>query len=142
MATQAPANKSRSTTSKDKATPAKSSGNGSGQATATQEPKVYVFGGSTEAPQPGANARRLWRFLTANLSKSQIDRIKTELRKSQPADDRFVRWQRIVDACKKVGVETVKVGDTERPVGQALVRSLQQEDKDGKAGRDSAITIF
>lgn len=138
MATQAPA-KSRSTTGKDKDT---SKSDGSGQTPATQEPKVYVFGGSTEAPQPGANARRLWRFLTANLSKSQIDKVKTELRKSQPKDDRFVRWQRLVDACKKVGVETVKVGDTERTIGQALVRSLQQEDKGGEIGRDSKITIF
>lgn len=146
MATQAPEKKkTRGTTPEPKAAPAQANGNGSGQTateTKTQEPKTYVFGGSVEAPQPGANSRRLWRFLTANLSDAQIKKVKAELKKIQPADDRFVRWQRIVSACKTVGIEKIKVGDTERTVGQALVRSLQQEDKGGEIGRDAKIVIF
>lgn len=143
-ATQAPTRKKRGkgtqaeAPKQDQATKA----NGSGREAKPKEPKVYVFGGALETPQPGANSRRLWKFLVAHLSKAQIAAIKAELKKTQPADDRFVRWQRVIDACKKVGVEKIKVGDTERTVGQALVRSLQQEDKGGEIGRDATITIF
>jgi hypothetical protein len=105
-----------------------------------EEPKVYVFGGSTDAPELGANSRRLWLWCTENLSKKNVKLLRREVLKAQSelkVPDRFVRWQRIVAVAEKLGI-TGKDGSA---INQALVRRLQAEDKGGEIGRNTEIHI-
>jgi hypothetical protein len=119
--------------------PAKGTGDGEGKPAPT--PKRYVFGGSLNEPEMGANSRRLWRYLKTALNKKQQRELRKAVLDAQPKGDRFIRWQRIVAAAEKAGISLppAEKGGDPRPINQALVRRLAIEDKKGKIGRDDTI---
>ena len=104
------------------------------------EPKAYVFGGSLDQPELGANSRRLWAWIQANVSKKGVAQLKREVLTTQSGlaqPDRFVKWQRFVDAAAKLGI----AGRDGTEIDAALVRRLQAEDDGGKIGRDRSIKL-
>lgn len=110
------------------------------KAKAEATPKTYVFGGSLEKPELGANSRRLWLWCTENLSKKNQTHLRKEVLAAQaalPAPDRFIRWYTICAVAEKLGI----TGPEGVSINQALVRRLQAEDKEGKVGRDATISI-
>ena len=101
--------------------------------------KEYVFGGSLEHPELGANSRRLWLWITENLTKKDQAQLRKEVLAAQAAlpADRFIRWYTICAVAEKLGI----TGPEGMAINQALVRRLQSEDKDGKVGRNAKIKL-
>lgn len=100
----------------------------------------YVFGGSYDQPELGANSRRLWTWIEENLPKTKVAQLRRAVLAAQKElkdPERFVRWQLIVATADTLGVS----GPGGAPINAALVRRLQMEDKEGKVGRDAKITI-
>ena len=110
------------------------------QEVVASEPKAYVFGGSVDQPELGANSRRLWVWVMENVSKKGIAQLKREVLNAQSSlaqPDRFIKWHRIVDAAAKLSI----TGRDGTQINAALVRRLQAEDEGGKIGRDRSITF-
>lgn len=104
------------------------------------ERRVYVFGGSYDQPELGANSRRLWNWIVENLSKSKVAQLRRAVlaaQKDLKDPERFIRWQLIVAVADELGVS----GPGGVPINAALVRRLQTEDREGTIGRDAKITI-